>query len=410
MASHRQLSKTKKKLLWRMVLAAMLVLEIVLLVVGLVSLVKDHTGIDFYQVVVFIAIAIWIYIAYLKQRAIDVSNLVVDEKIKTHSLLENMKDGAILVDQNNTVLHVNSRASKLTGLHSAELLGKNLATEVDSGAREMLESGQDGRVEANVAGSMNRVNFNIFALRETMSEDECKLIYVDEIVSGQQDVEKSGLVQDGISSEQYAGVLLDMFVGITSALESVSAPESKVALARLSLRALTHAAAGMLSKLQTVVAKPEGQACPGKVFNQAALEIKGAAAALGITLDVDGVDEKVEIKTDENALLWMFRQLLGEALLNTVPESGPVLVRFGVMGSNLEITVFDRGPAVDSEVTGFLFKSAYNGVRNNNGTVVRAVGSGLCLVRMLAESLGGTVLAESPPQAGLRVTMLLGLS
>ena len=78
-------TKAKKKRLWQCLLVMGLICELAMISIFTVSMIKGFYRTSVWQSILFLAIGIWIYIAYLKQRHMDVSKFAVDEKIKTHA-------------------------------------------------------------------------------------------------------------------------------------------------------------------------------------------------------------------------------------------------------------------------------------------------------------------------------------
>ena len=98
--------KMRKKRNWKLVLFAGLVLE-VLFIFGVIYGGIHGGGTPLWQLLVCVGIAVWIYIAFLKQRSIDISKSVVEEKVKTHTLADYLREGILLIDANDCVLLIN---------------------------------------------------------------------------------------------------------------------------------------------------------------------------------------------------------------------------------------------------------------------------------------------------------------
>ncbi len=155
-------------MLWSLALGFGLVAEIVFIAISVRSFVQGDGQIPLWQATLFMAIAVWVYIAYLKQRAVDISRFVVDEKIKTHSLVQNLKEGIMVVDPDNHILLLNAKAAEITGLPEIESLGEDLSTKVDEAIGSILGSGQAGESEGKVIQSGHTVRMSVIHLPKDM--------------------------------------------------------------------------------------------------------------------------------------------------------------------------------------------------------------------------------------------------
>ena len=144
--------KKSKALLWRVALVGGLIVEVVLITVAILAITRENQTIPAWQQIAFVAILVWIYIAYLKQRSMDISAFVVDEKVKVHSLVENLAEGVILLDPDNKILLLNARVVELTGLSEIESLGKDLSEEergkIEAAIKDAEEAHRGNDVDA----------------------------------------------------------------------------------------------------------------------------------------------------------------------------------------------------------------------------------------------------------------------
>jgi len=128
------------------------------------------------------------------------------------------------------------------------------------------------------------------------------------------------------------------------------------------------------------------------------------SAELGVRLSVDG-DDGVMLDTDPDRLGQIAQNLVENALRHT-PETGSVEVT--VRGGDPDavvITVVDSGTGISEEDLPHVFDRHYVGRQRSlhrEGT-----GLGLSIVKGLVDRMGGSVLAESRPGRGTKITVRL---
>ncbi len=129
-----------------------------------------------------------------------------------------------------------------------------------------------------------------------------------------------------------------------------------------------------------------------------------AARALesGIDLGLDEHDPAAETVGDET--------MMGEMLLNLVdnalrycPAGSSVTVEVETRGDHVVLAVQDDGPGIPPGEEERVFERFYR----VEGTAASGSGLGLSIVKEVADSAGGRVVARRPPGGGLRVEVLL---
>lgn len=123
---------------------------------------------------------------------------------------------------------------------------------------------------------------------------------------------------------------------------------------------------------------------------------KPRAATKGITLTFTPGEGKVFV--DGDALAQIVDNLISNALKFT-PANGNVEVTVGRTGDAMEVRVCDTGPGLMGEDLPLLF-SKFTRLSAQPTAGETSHGLGLAIVKRLAESMGGTITAESVPGAG----------
>ena len=128
------------------------------------------------------------------------------------------------------------------------------------------------------------------------------------------------------------------------------------------------------------------------VIDGAIEAVSSAAEAKRITLDVDA-DPTLTITADSDRLQQVVWNLLANAVKFS-PKGGTVSVRALREGSEVSITVVDRGEGIAPEVQPYVFEP----FRQADATTTRrhgGLGLGLAIVKQLVNAHGGTVTATS---------------
>ncbi|MBN1673752.1 MAG: PAS domain-containing protein [Kiritimatiellae bacterium] len=404
--------RRRRRRVWQVTLAAGLLVEVGFVVFATVSIFRGgEWAVPVWQLIAFAAILVWIYVAYLKQRSIDISGFVVDEKIKTHSLVQQLREGIILLDPENHVLLINTKAAQLTGLSEIGALGKDFAGEVEEDVAQMLRANLAGEIEGKLEHTGLAARFHITLLETRGGEDSPKLLYVRTAENAtaaappadtgpgwqapaaetlkllaRRLADSARAQPDGAQREESARIAL-RGLALGSALEDLETA------AKVECRLLAADLAKVRVPLQDVV---------GEIVE----EHSEFASALNVQIDAGGARQAYAVAGDAALLGKTVRDVFCHALLHT-PAGGVVRIRTAEMGENIGLSVNDGGPAVDRGDVAQLFEKAYAGVKDENGNVTREMGVGLYLARGIVEAHGGSLWAESPEEGGLRVVLMV---
>lgn len=406
----KSVSDKRKKTIWRVILMSSLVIELVLIAVTIVSVASGKYRFPLFQSITFVAIAVWIYIAFLKQRNIDISKFVVDEKIKTHALVENLREGVIVVDSNNRVLVLNSKASDVTGLPEIECLGKDITLQVDSEIGRVLRSEQEGEIEGMVTTTGRKARFCVRNLPSETQKDRYRLIYT-------QSPKKASTPEETIvSGGQTRAAELIKLMGdeLGRLLDGTLDAEKRQALICLVIRGLAEhvmlsaepVRAGIREK-SLGASLERGDVRIKSLLEEVMKDITGLASAAEVGIDLPPDTEGgLVFSGDAGLMVLAVRQIVYNAVLESIP-AGSVVVRAAEMGANIGLAIIDKGAAVPEDAAEHLFDDPYQGIPGPDGKNIRTAGTGLFLARGIVEAHNGTLVAESPGDGGLRVTMML---
>src|SRR5262245_607455 len=138
-----------------------------------------------------------------------------------------------------------------------------------------------------------------------------------------------------------------------------------------------------------------------KVVTRAVDELKPTADQTGVSLEREKLGEDFWLSGDEERLLQIVVNLVGNAIRFT-KRGGRVVVRLVSTGSELEIQVEDTGIGIPVGELPYVFEPYRQAHADRGGT-----GLGLAIVRGVAQAHGGRVTVESQEGKGSRFTVLL---
>ena len=130
-------------------------------------------------------------------------------------------------------------------------------------------------------------------------------------------------------------------------------------------------------------------------------ELKPTADQTGVSLEREKLGEDFWLSGDEERLLQIVVNLVGNAIRFT-KRGGRVVVRLVSTGSELEIQVEDTGIGIPVGELPYVFEPYRQAHADRGGT-----GLGLAIVRGVAQAHGGRVTVESQEGKGSRFTVLL---
>ena len=128
------------------------------------------------------------------------------------------------------------------------------------------------------------------------------------------------------------------------------------------------------------------------------------AAARGVTLDLGG--DLARTAGSTTLLLQMVTNLLHNAIVHNLPESGSVWVTTRVAPGGALLTVENTGEPLDPTLVAMLaepFRRGSERIRSDDS----GVGLGLAIVDRITRAHGGTLALEARPDGGLLVSVLL---
>jgi len=174
-------------------------------------------------------------------------------------------------------------------------------------------------------------------------------------------------------------------------------------LARLidDLRTLSLADAGELSLARTPVE-------PGALLKRSAAAYQPAAQAAGIELAVEVAPGLPPVSVDAERMAQVLGNLLDNALLH-VPRGGRIVLAARPAADGVELRVQDDGPGIPPEDLELVFERLYRSDASRQ-RYAGGSGLGLAIAKSIVEAHGGSIQAESAPEAGTTFVVTLPVS
>lgn len=308
-----------------------------------------------WQAWVFFTTVVVLYVLYLKQHARLASRHLVDEKIRTHSLIECLPQAILVVDDEQKVMAANAAAGKLVGRDPADCLELPAASLV--GEKGGLPVGQS-RVTLP-AGAATATVHPVAPERGTSGGAVIVLLM------------SSGTASPSSSATE----------GLRAALGALAAaPADPEALAGALLAA--DRAARSLPPPQASAVFPLGP-----VLEEALQAFAPVLPLRKLTVERSG-EPALALRADRDRLKAALKELLRNAVA-CAPQGSAVSLSAERSGADVRIRLTNPGPAIPEASAG------------------GAEGRGISLAREALSSAGGSLRLEGVAGKGTRATILL---
>lgn len=346
--------------------------------------------------------------------ATDLSKLMMEKK-RVETLIDNMDDPVIGLDENLSVLFANDEALKITGLKSTALIGKNVQ-------------------EVALVNDLVR-NLTKDLVLNTSSSKETLKIYADGKESYfEKDIIPISIIPTGETEKRTIGSVIilrnitsykELDFAKTNFIATVSHEfKTPIASMKMSLQLLENEQTGSLNEEQKDLVqsikddtarllRTTGellnitQVETGKsaitvascdvavLINEAAEGNKAQAQARQIKIETDIPDGFPEILADAEKTTWVISNLISNAVRYSYDNS-VIHVAAAVNNNKIEISVKDTGIGIPENYIGRVFDKYFR----VPGTQKEGTGLGLAISREFMEAQGGSIKAESTPGEG----------
>ncbi len=354
--------------------------------------------------------------------ASDFSKLMMEKK-RIETLINNMHDPVIGLDENYTVLFANDEALKITGLKSSELIGKP-AQETALG-NDLMRSLTKGLITPQQNGTIEKP-LKIYANgRESYFEKD--IIPISIIPTGDTEVKKIGsvIILRNITAHKELDAAKTNFIATVS--HEFKTP---IASMKMSLQLLENQQTGVLNEeQQSLVESIKDDTnrllrTTGELLNITQVETgktniditscdvaalvaetieghKVPAAAKNILIENKISNDIPDILADSEKTRWILSNLISNAIRYSY-EDTLISVSAEKTDDTIRISVKDKGPGIAENYRERIFDKYFR----VPGTQKEGTGLGLAISKEYMEAQGGTILLSSSPGDGSTFTLV----
>jgi PAS domain S-box-containing protein len=323
-------------------------------------------------------------------------------------MVEQMREGALTLSSDGTILYCNSRFAELVGLPSERIAGQRLSQFLDPDSRETLETMR--RAEAfreeillrTAAGASNPAQVSSAAI----DIDGVRTVAVVVTDLTHERIER-GLRESNRLKDEFLATLshelrtpLNVILGWTQMLLAghlaESARRQALELIDRNARAQAQLVNDLvdMSRMSTGKLRLDLEPLPLVPAVEAALEsVRPAAQAKGLTIDTSLDVHGANVLADATRLQQVLWNLLSNAVKFT-PAGGRISVSASQQGDRIRIEISDTGIGIDAAFLPHVFdrfRQADSGTTRGYG----GLGLGLAIVHELVRLLGGDVTVHS---------------
>jgi signal transduction histidine kinase len=140
---------------------------------------------------------------------------------------------------------------------------------------------------------------------------------------------------------------------------------------------------------------------PKYLLERAAAPFQHRSERQGVALSVEVSDSLPVIRVDEARMMQVFGNLISNALRFT-PAGGKIVLSAYAAAGKVVLTIQDNGAGIPAEELPYIFER-FQRVDKSRHTEEGESGLGLAIVKSLVEAQGGSVRAESKPEEGTTI-------
>lgn len=325
--------------------------------------------IDTDQLIIVGFILGFMYILYVELRAKKFSEYLVDEKVKTHTLLEALPEGALVLDKENCVITGNKKAEEVLKINMLDFINRDFTDLVDDESKSLLLNNQAGRVSAR------GVTLNVTPLK-----GQGKLVTVDKL-------EETFKFRKPTPTDPLK--LVDSF------LKSASDYRSSLFALRIKNFFEEETIPKELAR-EEIKLKELIDSCLAEFCNI------GGNNAKGVNLDIK-IPNDCMIYADKKLLY----KALGQLILNAITYTkDKIEISASEDEKDIQIQIKDNGIGIVEEDMPKVFDNGFTGSSQLEETQ-GGRGIGLYLAKKIIDSHGGALWIESKPGSGALVSFNL---
>lgn len=333
----------------------------------------------------------------------NLASLTADKQARD-LILDNMRDGVLLTDQETTVILANPAAGEIFRLAQSEIVGRPIvhavpSQELDELVRQVVAERREAEAEIETVVPEQK-HLQAVALPVTDGRGLIGVLVVIHDVTSRQLIE--AVRKDFVANVSHE--LKTPVSGIGLLSESIlSSMEDDPKIARTFAKKLKRETDRLaqlvrdlldLSQLEaTNIRAISTNVSITDIIKRVADNLMGAAAARGISLRTELPPQASAVAGSESQLELMLRNLIDNAV-NYTPTGGDVFVTVGESDDLLTVTVKDTGIGIPQGDRERIFERFYR-VDRNRSRETGGTGLGLSIVKHVVDNHGGRITLDS---------------
>lgn len=335
------------------------------------------------------AVLALVYFGYVEVRARKFSQHLIDEKLKTHSLLESIPTGVVILDSRQKVLAINPRGADVLGVGPADAIERDFCSLVDEQTGAFLRSGSGGRIQALDPSGTRKYKLNITPLK-----NGGHLIMLDELREG---AGTSPSVMQKVTKT--LPMLMMRLWESLGKLEVPQDPERRRAFA--SVIVLVRKALNLFEESTQPRVGAKVRTDLKEVSDRLTERYASLCRAKNLQVEVS-IQGDTTVRADREMLSRTMDEIFFNALAYS-REGGKVQMTIEGGAADVQVQVRDTGLGMAEEDLSQAFEMGFSGRRQLPETE-GGRGYGLYYAKQVIDQHGGTIFLESKPDVGTRVT------
>jgi PAS domain S-box-containing protein len=342
------------------------------------------------------AVLLVVYVLYVELRVKEYGRALVDEKVKTHTLVESLPEGVVLLDDAAAVITANERACRHLGMDAVDSIGKDFPSLFDDATAQRIRQGFSGRTEASLKGSGRRHRLTLLPLREGGG----KMVMVEEAAAPSPERELPSA-----SPRETSALLASLWRSVCDMEREIGRMDGETRRRFAAALVQARKSLNLFEAVDGPLPRPDRTECEVEDAAREALERSmPVARAKGIRAELSAKGE-TRAKVDRPLLMRALDEIIFNACAYT-PEGGSVRVALEADASSLALTVTDSGIGIAADELPRVFDPGFVGANQVPETRV-GKGIGLSLAKRIVEAHGGSIWIESQPGRGTRISLNL---
>jgi len=344
----------------------------------------------------------------------------LSDKKETEAVIRSVAEGLVVVDAGGKVIMMNPAAEKLLGVSGKDKVGKSVLADLKDEHLVSLTKGSPGKEgkEIELVSQQDDTKRVLRASSAVIEDENGQTVGMVSVLS---DITKQKEL-DRMKENFVASVSHELRTPLVAIDKSISlildknagtitpTQEQFLTIAERNLKRLSLLVNDLLDLSKMEAGKMELKTQPAaidKVIGESAAALKAWSETKSITIEKKIQEGLPEVKVDQNKIIQVLNNLIGNAIKFT-PEGGLIVVeaKLSSQGNKLEVSVSDNGLGIAQDDLRKVFDKFYQ-AGERTPSDINGTGIGLAIAREIVELHGGKIRAESEKGAGAKFTFTL---